>query len=134
MIAPDLLGYCETDKPTSVSDYRGKKMAAEINELLEHTKLSKVHGVAHDWGCFLLSRLANYYPERLLSCSFLAVPYRAPGQSTNIDAINAITKSKLGYEVYGYWKFFGQEDAPQILKNHVGLSSVTRWRNIFMKS
>jgi soluble epoxide hydrolase / lipid-phosphate phosphatase len=122
VIAPDLLGYGETDKPTSVSDYRGKKMAAEINELLEHAKLSKVHGVAHDWGCFLLSRLANYYPERLLSCSFLAVAYRQPGERMNVDAVNAITKSKLGYEIYGYWKFLVQEDAAQILKDHVSLS------------
>ncbi|CZR64435.1 related to soluble epoxide hydrolase [Phialocephala subalpina] len=94
-------------------------MAAEINELLEHVKLSKVHGVAHDRGSFLLSRLANYYPQRLLSCSFLAVAYRAPGQSMNIDAVNVLTKEKLGYELYGYWKLFEREDASQIVKDHI---------------
>jgi pimeloyl-ACP methyl ester carboxylesterase len=86
-------------------------MAAEINELLDHVKLNQVHGVAHDWGSFLLSRLVNYYPQRLLSCSFLTVAYRAPGQSMNVDPINVITKQKLGYEMYGYWKFFEREDA-----------------------
>ncbi|KAE9367564.1 putative epoxide hydrolase [Stipitochalara longipes BDJ] len=119
VLAPDLLGYGETDKPTSLSDYRGKKMAAEINELLEYVKLDTVHGVAHDWGSYLLSRLANYYPERLLSCSFLASPYSAPGQSMNIDAVNVITKQKLGYEMYGYRKFFEQEDAAQVVKDHI---------------
>ncbi|KAF8859296.1 alpha/beta-hydrolase [Acephala macrosclerotiorum] len=119
VIAPDLLGYGETDKPTSVSDYRGIKMAAEINELLEHANLSKVHGVAHDWGSFLLSRLANYYPQRLLSCSFLVVAYRAPGQNMNVDAVNALTKEKLGWKMCGYWKFFEKEDAGQILKDHI---------------
>ena len=70
----------------------------------------------------MLSRFANYYPERLLSCSFLAAPYRAPGQSMNVDAVNAITKQKLGYEMFGYWKFFEREDAAQILKDHVHFS------------
>jgi len=119
VLAPDLLGYGETDKPTSLTDYRGKKMAAEINELLEHINLTAVHGVAHDWGSFLLSRFVNYYPQRLLSCSFLAVAYRAPAQSMNIDAVNVYTKEKLGYEMYGYWKFFEREDAAQVVKDHV---------------
>jgi soluble epoxide hydrolase/lipid-phosphate phosphatase len=120
VIAPDLLGYGETDKPTSISDYRGKKMAGEISELLEHTKVSKVHGVAHDWGSFLLSRVVTYFPERLLISSFLATAYRPPGQSMNVDALNAISKEKLGYESYGYWKLFEREDAGQIFKDHVG--------------
>lgn len=119
VLAPDLLGYGETDKPTSVSDYRGKKMAFEIDELLEHVKLTKVHGVSHDWGSFLLARLANYYPERLLSTAFLAAAYRAPGQSMNVDLFNALSKEKLGYEMFGYWKFFEKEDAAQIIKDHV---------------
>jgi soluble epoxide hydrolase/lipid-phosphate phosphatase len=122
--APDLLGYGETDKPTSVSDYRGTKMAHETNQLLEHVELAKVHGVAHDWGSFLLSRLANWYPQRLLSCSFLALAYRAPGQIMNMDAVNEITKKKLGYEMFGFWKCFEREDAPQVLKDHVKLTSL----------
>lgn len=94
-------------------------MASEIDELLEHVKLSKVHGVAHDWGTFLLARLANYYPERLLSTAFVAAAYRAPGQSMNVDLFNVLSKQKLGYEMFGYWKFFEREDAGQIIKDHV---------------
>lgn len=121
VLAPDLLGYSKTDKPTAVADYRGKKMADELNELLEHVGLTTVHGVAHDWGSFLLSRLANYYPQRLLTCTFVAAPYRPPGEALNIDAINAFTKSKLGYEMFGYWKFFEKEEAGQFVKEHVRL-------------
>ncbi|KUJ11476.1 putative epoxide hydrolase [Mollisia scopiformis] len=119
VIAPDLLAYGETEKPTTLADYRGKKMAAEINELLDHVEVSKVHGVGHDWGSFMLSRFANYYPERFFSCSFLAVPYIAPGRSMSADPINVLTKQKLGYEMYGYRKFFEKEDAAQILKAHI---------------
>jgi soluble epoxide hydrolase/lipid-phosphate phosphatase len=121
-----LLGYGETDNPASPADYRGKKMAAEINELLKHLKLSKVHGVAHDWGTFLLSRLANYHPERLLSSSFLAVPYRPPRNYFDVDAVNSLTQKKLGYALCGYWKFFDKEDAAQVVKDHASNSALKR--------
>ena len=133
VIAPDLLGYGETDKPILATDYRCKKMAGEINELLNHAKVSKVHGVAHDFGSLLLSRLATYHHERLLSLSFVASPYKEPGKSMNIDAFNAITKKDLGFERYGYWKFFEKEDASEIVKEHVSLVSlpyVVNWMRL----
>jgi soluble epoxide hydrolase/lipid-phosphate phosphatase len=123
VIAPDLLGYGETDKPTSADDYRGKKMASELSELLNHAKVSKVHGVAHDWGSFLLSRMTTYHRERLLSSAFLATPYRAPGQIIDVDSVNAMSKKDLGFELLGYWKFFKKEDAGEIVKEHVSLFS-----------
>ena len=121
VIAPDLLGYGETDRPTAAADYRGKKMAGEVNELLDHANVSKVHGVAHDWGSYLLARLNTYHRERLLSSAFLATPYRVPGKSLDVDAINAMTKEKLGFEMLGYWKFFEKQDAGDIVKEHVSL-------------
>ncbi|KAJ5233094.1 hypothetical protein N7468_006050 [Penicillium chermesinum] len=80
VLAPDLLGYGETSKPVAVSAYRAKRMATEIREILDHEQLHSVHAVSHDTGSILLSRLANYYPDRLLSTTFLAVPYSKPGE------------------------------------------------------
>ena len=54
VLAPDLLGYGSTDKPLAAHEYRGKKMAAEIIEILDHENINKVHGVGHDWGSYLL--------------------------------------------------------------------------------
>lgn len=49
IIAPDLLGYGDTDKPTEVSEYSFKRMANDVAELIEIEKLTKVIGVGHDW-------------------------------------------------------------------------------------
>lgn len=49
IIAPDLLGYGETDAPIEVEAYEFKRMANHIAELLEHEKVVKVIGVGHDW-------------------------------------------------------------------------------------
>jgi soluble epoxide hydrolase/lipid-phosphate phosphatase len=123
VLAPDLLGYGETDRPTDANAYRGKKMASEIVEILEHEKLDVVHGIAHDWGTFLLGRLANYYPERLASASFLVVGYRPPGERLDLDGLNAMTKKAVGYEVCGYWRFFEREEAGEIVDKNVSTSS-----------
>jgi len=118
VLAPDLLGYPGTDKPSAPSEYRGKKMASEIAEILDHEKLEKVHAISHDWGSYLLSRLANYYPERLSSLAFLEVPYMPPGEIMDLDAMNKTTKERMGFEAFGYWRFFEKEEAGNIVKEH----------------
>ena len=49
VLAPDLLGYGDTDKPTEIEAYRGKKMAGETASLLDALGIDVVIGVGHDW-------------------------------------------------------------------------------------
>lgn len=126
VLAPDLLGYGGTDKPTALMDYRGKKMASEMKELLVYENIIKVHGVSHDWGNFLHSRLANFYPEVLLSSTFMASTYRTPGGKLDVDAVNNASKKALGYELMGYWRFFEKQEANQIMLDHVSSFILTR--------
>lgn len=49
VVAPDLLGYGDTDKPKDMAAYRLKKMSEEVIGLLDHLKIDKVVGVGHDW-------------------------------------------------------------------------------------
>ncbi|GFF28643.1 hypothetical protein IFM58399_02041 [Aspergillus lentulus] len=118
VLAPDLLGYGGTSKPTAVEEYKLKSMAREIIELLDHEGLRRVHAVAHDTGCNLLSRLADYYPGRLLSCTFIAVPYSKPGEHFDLDMVNRFTKQLLGFEKCGYIEFFVENDAGSTLDQH----------------
>ncbi|CEJ53783.1 hypothetical protein PMG11_00124 [Penicillium brasilianum] len=119
VLAPDLLGYGGTSKPASPEEYKTKKMAAEIAEILDHEKIQRVHAVAHDTGSILLSRYANYHPERLLSCTFLAVPYSKPGETFDLEAINAMTKQLAGKEKFGYLEFFIGDDAGDLLDQRI---------------
>ncbi|KAJ5625410.1 hypothetical protein N7510_001719 [Penicillium lagena] len=118
VLAPDLLGYGGTSKPAAVEGYKTKKMAAEITEILDHENLARVHAVAHDTGSILLSRLVNYFPERIHSCTFLAVPYSQPGTHFDLDAVNAMTKQLLGHEHFGYLRFFVSEGSGDLLDEH----------------
>ncbi|MBN9702272.1 alpha/beta hydrolase [Enterobacter roggenkampii] len=61
VIAPDLRGYGETDKPASGYDKRN--MARDIRELMRALGLQKVVLVGHDRGARVATRFAKDYPE-----------------------------------------------------------------------
>jgi pimeloyl-ACP methyl ester carboxylesterase len=65
VIAPDLLGYGETDKPAEVSRYQGENLIADALTMLDTLQLSKVDLVGHDWGGFLSWELALAVPDRV---------------------------------------------------------------------
>jgi soluble epoxide hydrolase / lipid-phosphate phosphatase len=121
VLAPDLLGYGGTDRPSSLSGYNGKRMASDLVELLELEKIENIHLVGHDWGCFPASRLANYYPKRFLTVTFLDIPYRPPGQTFDLNAVNKITRDTMGFERFGYWYFFDKEEAGKLCAENVSM-------------
>lgn len=49
VVAPDLLGYGDTDKPEELDAYSMKRMSSHVAEILQRKGLQKVIGVGHDW-------------------------------------------------------------------------------------
>jgi pimeloyl-ACP methyl ester carboxylesterase len=119
ILAPDLLGYGGTSKPDSVEKYNPKAMAAEVIQILAHEKIDKVTGVGHDWASRFLSRIANYYPDRLHAIAFLSVGYAPPAQKFDLDAAKDLLTRIAGYTPFGYWKFFATDEAAALIKKHV---------------
>ncbi|KAI0205866.1 Alpha/Beta hydrolase protein [Astrocystis sublimbata] len=111
VIAADLLGYGDTDSPTSELAYRMKVMSSHIAEILDKEDVSRCIAVSHDWGGGLLSRLISYIPNRLLGAVFISVGYVEPGLVWDIDAMLSLTKEAFGYETYGYWPWHNSDEA-----------------------
>ncbi len=63
VIAPDLRGYGETDKPATGYDKR--TMARDIRELMRALDLPKIALVGHDRGARVATRFAKDYPDLL---------------------------------------------------------------------
>lgn len=61
VIAPDLRGYGETDKPATGYDKR--TMARDLRELLRELGIEKIALVGHDRGARVATRFAKDYPE-----------------------------------------------------------------------
>jgi haloacetate dehalogenase len=63
VIAPDLRGYGETDKPATGYDKRN--MANDLRELMWSLEISKIALVGHDRGARVATRFAKDHPEAL---------------------------------------------------------------------
>lgn len=63
-IAPDLVGFGRSDKPTDVSWYSYDRHTELAEGLLEHLDLRDATAVVHDWGGPIGLRLATEHPER----------------------------------------------------------------------
>lgn len=49
VIAPDLLGYGDTDKPADLKAYRMKSMSHHMREILDLESVTRCIVVSHDW-------------------------------------------------------------------------------------
>ncbi|KIV86333.1 hypothetical protein PV11_01950 [Exophiala sideris] len=119
VIAPDLLGYGGTSKPESASDYRMPVLVEDIMGIIDHERIDRFHGVGHDTGSALLSRLYNYHPARLLSLTFIATPYNPPASHFDLEAVNQLTKSLIGFEKFAYIRFLASDNSPQLIEQHI---------------
>lgn len=82
-------------------------MCEDLIALLDHLDIQGATPVlAHDWGVTLLSRLEYYHPTRVSRMACLAISPTPFGGSFNLDKVNEMTKEMMGYEAYGYQKFF----------------------------
>ncbi|KAF5376027.1 hypothetical protein D9615_007725 [Tricholomella constricta] len=108
LIVPDMLGYGGTDKPTDYTQYTLSLMSQDVIDILDAEKVEKAVAVGHDWGSILVSRLANYHPDRFIAFAFLGG--YAPPSETKLDTCLQ-TKQRVGYEVFGYWSYFAEEGA-----------------------
>lgn len=55
IIAPDMLGYGGTDKPTEPAKYVSSALAKDLVEILDNEGIQQVIAVGHDWYDLLLA-------------------------------------------------------------------------------
>ena len=64
VIAPDLIGFGKSDKPTDINAYSYQSHMDWLLSLLDQLQLSNITLVCQDWGSLLGLRLAAEHPER----------------------------------------------------------------------
>jgi len=64
VIAPDLIGFGKSDKPSRVSDYSYQSHMDWLGTLVERLDLKRITLVCQDWGSLLGLRYAAENPER----------------------------------------------------------------------
>eukprot|EP00871_Galdieria_phlegrea_P000283 jgi/Galph1/1255/GphlegSOOS_G6114.1 len=64
-VAPDLRGYNESEKPTSISAYRLEVLCSDVERLIVQLGYSSCVCVGHDWGGAIAWSVAYTYPYRV---------------------------------------------------------------------
>ena len=79
VIAPDMLGFAETDSPCEVSNWAFKQLSADMAGLLAQIapKQTVILG-GHDWGAGLAYKLAMWHPQLFKGFFTVAIPYLPP--------------------------------------------------------
>ncbi|MEL6793152.1 MAG: haloalkane dehalogenase [Pseudomonadota bacterium] len=84
-VAPDLIGFGRSDKPTERSDYTYQAHVDWMTGFLEATDLRNVTLICQDWGGLIGLRLAAEHPDRfdriVAANTFLPTGDRDPGEA-----------------------------------------------------
>jgi pimeloyl-ACP methyl ester carboxylesterase len=77
VVAPDLRGYADSDKPPRVSDYRMPVLVDDIVGLVGELGEEQAHIVGHDWGGAIAWAVAQRWPEAVGRLAVLNCPHPA---------------------------------------------------------
>lgn len=117
-IAPDLLGYGTSSQPTDAESYNSEGLSQDVAEILDAEGETSVIVVGHDWGAYLAGRFVNWQSSRVRGLILTSVAYR-PADELQLDVVNAAMEKVLGYEPFGYWKFFTQPGAAAVIEDKI---------------
>jgi pimeloyl-ACP methyl ester carboxylesterase len=74
-LAPLQRGYSQRARPKRRRDYRATELAEDIRTLIDASGAQRVHLVGHDWGGAVAWRIAQQFPDRLLTMTSMSVPH-----------------------------------------------------------
>jgi pimeloyl-ACP methyl ester carboxylesterase len=74
VIAPDLKGYGDSDKPRG--PYHTAALSEEWGEFMNALDVDRFDLVGHDWGGIIAWKMALDYPERIRRLAILNAPFR----------------------------------------------------------
>jgi haloalkane dehalogenase len=96
VLAPDLVGFGRSDKPSRREDYSYERHVRWMNDWLDRAGVSEVTLVGQDWGGLIGLRMLAERPER-----FARFSLSNTGLPTGDHAVN---------EAFHRWRKFSQED------------------------
>ncbi|KAL0576465.1 hypothetical protein V5O48_005508 [Marasmius crinis-equi] len=118
LIVPDMLGYGGTAKPLDPAEYKLSLISKDIIDILDAEKIDQAVVIGHDWGSRTTSRVVQYFPERVSAFGVLAVGYQPPNPDFDFQKVLAFTKGIAGYEFFGYWGFFNEDDSAKLCEEN----------------
>jgi pimeloyl-ACP methyl ester carboxylesterase len=100
VVAPDVRGYGDSDKPKNIEDYAMKQHLADLNGIMDALGEKKAVIVGHDWGAPMAWNSAALYPDRYRAVAGLSVPYLPRGPIPPLQMMRAMFQDNFFYIIY----------------------------------
>jgi pimeloyl-ACP methyl ester carboxylesterase len=76
VVAPDMRGFNDSDKPLQKSAYDMKFLIRDVLEIIDYYGYKKATVVGHDWGGSVAWELAEHHPEKIDTVIVINSPHR----------------------------------------------------------
>jgi pimeloyl-ACP methyl ester carboxylesterase len=84
VIAPDLRGFGQTDRPTGVEHYKLRALVDDVVCLLDVLDVDRAAVVGHDWGAGLAWAVARFVPDRVSRLVVVSVGHPLAGAAAGL--------------------------------------------------
>lgn len=120
VIAPDLIGYGGTDKPTALEHYSQAVICRHLLSIIDHERLDTVVALGHDFGAFLASKLCTYHPERVSGLITLGTAFLPPSPYPfNFEQVKQMQEQYQGYCSSWYFPLFISKNGATTIDKHL---------------
>ncbi len=100
VVAPDMRGYGESDKPQDIKAYNQVEVVADIMGLIPALGYESAIVFGHDWGAPTAWSCALHHPELVTAVGALSVPFSPRGEMPPLDMLEVIFKDQFFYQLY----------------------------------
>ncbi|MBT7335031.1 MAG: alpha/beta hydrolase [Gammaproteobacteria bacterium] len=100
VVAPDMRGYGESDKPEAINAYNQVEVVNDIIGLIPALGYETAVVFGHDWGAPTAWSCALNHPNRISAVGALSVPFTPRGAAPPLDTLRQIFKDQFFYQLY----------------------------------
>jgi len=100
VVAPDMRGYGETDKPPRVENYDIVQLADDMVGLLDALGEESAIMVGHDWGSIVAWNSVLLHPDRFTALIAMSVPYGGRALRSPMEGWNETFGDNFFYILY----------------------------------
>jgi pimeloyl-ACP methyl ester carboxylesterase len=100
VIAPDMRGYGQTDKPEVIGDYDIHHLIGDMTGLLDELGLGKAVIVGHDWGGVIVWQMALMQPDRVERVIGLNTPFSSRSKIKPTEGFKRVQDGRFNYILY----------------------------------
>ena len=100
VVAYDVRGYGESDKPQEIEAYTLKELAGDVLGIADALGFERFITIGHDWGGPIALTTALLYPERVYATGSLSVPHLTRPPLPTLDLWRVIYKDRFFYQLY----------------------------------